>query len=201
MDLPLFELQISDDESSALEVNYVALVEKPAIEKNFLSFGDQRLSFAVNEDRRIISGPAMLADVPIFRKAEGSIPDHMVVFKAATIYEIAQKFFLKGFNQNFNLMHDENQIVEGVSVFESFIVDSTRGIQPMKGYEDASDGSWFMSATVKDDAVWEKIKSGEVKGFSVEGLFKYKKAALSSEEAFEKIKSILNEIIDIEATQ
>jgi hypothetical protein len=195
MEYPLFELQISEDEDSALEVNYTALVGEPAIEKNFLAFNEQKQNFAiVDNERRIISGPAMLPDYAMFRKADGDLPDHKVYFKKETIYEVAQKFFAKGFNQNFNLMHNPELKVEGVSVFESFITDSERGIMPMKGFEDVPEGSWFMSAKVDNDEVWGKIKSGEVKGFSVEGFFKYKKPKMTEEAAFEKIKSILNEI-------
>jgi len=152
-------------------------------------------SFAiVNEDRRIISGPAMLADVPIFRSANGNVPDHYVVFKAETIYAIAQKFIKKGFGENFNLMHDSNQKTDGVSLFESFIVDSKRGILPMKGFEDAQDGSWFISAKVDNEELWQRIKSGEFRGFSVEGMFQYKKEKLEVdyESALEEIKNILN---------
>jgi len=195
MEYPLFELLISEDESNPLEVSYVALVDKPAIERNFLAFADQKpMSFAVDEDRRIISGPAMLADVPIFRLADGDNPDHLVVFKASTIYDIAQKFFQKDFHKNFNLMHDPDLKTEGVSVFESFIVDSSRGIKPMAGFEDAKDGSWFISAKINNDNVWQIIKSGKVKGFSVEGMFKYKKEQTADEQAFSKINEILNGI-------
>lgn len=195
MDYPLYELLISEEEGSSLEVNYVALVDMPAIEKNFLKFNEQKQGFAsVDEERRIISGPAMLSDVPIFRKAEGDLPDHLVVFKSNTIYDIAQKFFTKDFHKNFNIMHNPEDKAEGVSVFESFIVDSSRGILPMKGFEDAKDGSWFISAKINNDEVWNKIKSGEVKGFSVEGLFKYKKAPVSAEQAYNQIKDILNRI-------
>jgi hypothetical protein len=195
MEYPLFELQISEDEDSSLEVNYVSLVGEPAIERNFLAFNEQKQAFAiVDNDRRIISGPAMLADVAMFRKGDENMPDHKVYFKKETIYDIAQKFFIKGFNQNFNLMHDPNNKAEGVSVFESFITDSERGIMPMKGFEDAPEGSWFLSAKINNDDIWGKIKSGEVKGFSVEGFFKYKKPVMSEEAAFEKIKQILNEI-------
>jgi len=195
MEYPLFELLISEDESNPLEVSYVALVDKPAIERNFLAFADQKpMSFAVDEDRRIISGPAMLADVPIFRLADGEIPDHLVVFKASTIYDIVQKFFQKDLHKNFNLMHDPTLKTDGVSVFESFIVDSSRGIKPMAGFEDAKDGSWFISAKINNDNVWKIIKSGQVKGFSVEGMFKYKKEQTADEQAFSKIKEILNGI-------
>lgn len=195
MEYPLFELQISEEEDSELEVNYIALVADPAIEKNFMAFSEQKQNFAIfDNERKIISGPAMLPNYAMFRKGDADMPDHKVFFKKNTIYEIAQKFFDKGFNQNFNLMHNSDLKLEGVSVFESFITDSERGIMPMKGFEDVPEGTLFMSAKVNNEEVWEKIKSGEVKGFSVEGFFKYKKPKMTEEAAFEKIKEILNEI-------
>ena len=173
MGLLIYEMAISEDLSSDLQVEFVALVDKPAIEKNFLAFNKQ--SFAtIDEDRRIISGAAMLSNVPIYRK-DDSIGEYYVVFKPETIYEIVQKFFAKGYANNFNLMHDAEMQVSGVTVFESFICDSKRGIQPMKGFEDAPDGSWLGSFLVENDSVWSKIKAGDFKGFSVEGLFNYKK--------------------------
>jgi hypothetical protein len=82
-------------------------------------------------------------------------------------------------------------------MFESFIVDSERGIQAMKGFEDAPQGSWFGSFKVENEEVWNKIKSGEFKGFSVEGIFNYKKEkqAISVEEAmWSKIVEILEQV-------
>jgi hypothetical protein len=168
MALPLYKLQIDPQADSDLEVNYVALVDQPAIEKDFMAFKDHKMFFA-NEDRKIISGPAMLADTPIYRNDKNG--EYMVVFEKATIEQICQKFFAKGYNQNFNIMHDPNQKTDGVFVFESFITDSARGIKPMAGYEDAPDGSWFISAKIDNEEVWGKIKAGDFKGFSVEGQF------------------------------
>ena len=195
MNLPIYEMQISEDLASDLEVQYVALVDKPAIEKNFLAFRDKQSFAIINEDRRIISGAAMLANVPIYRKDEQN-GEYMVVFRPATIYDIAQKFFAKGFNNNFNLMHDPNMKCEGVTVFESFISDKTRGIQPMKGFEDAQDGSWFISAKVNNDQVWQLIKEGRVKGFSVEGMFSYKKELSKEESMLQQVYDILNGITE-----
>lgn len=194
MEYPLFELQISEDEDSTLEVDYVALVDTPAIEKNFLAFNEQKQYFAIDNERRIISGAAMIPNFPMFRKGDGEMPDHKVFFSKETIYQIAQKFFMKGFNRNFNIMHDPEMKMDDVFVFESFISDEERGIMPMKGLEDTPNGTWFLSAKVNNDDAWGKVKSGDLKGLSVEGLFKYKKYKMTEEEAFEKIKSILNEI-------
>lgn len=194
--LPLFQLEIDPDSDSPVEVDYVALVDKPAIEKNFLSFKASKkpLQFdVVSEDRRIISGPAMLANVPIYRRDE-EMGEYYVVFTPQTIYDIAQKFFQKGFNQNFNLMHDAEARVQGVNIFESFITDSARGIAPMKGFEDAEEGSWFISAKVNNDAVWQLIKENKVRGFSVEGLFQYKKSKMNADQILSQISELLKNV-------
>jgi len=71
-------------------------------------------------------------------------------------------------------MHDLIKSETGVTMFESFISDKSRGIEPMKGFEDAPDGSWFVSdASRENDEVWDKVKQGMVNGFSIEGIFNY----------------------------
>ena len=170
MALPVYEMVINPDESSEVEVSFVALVDKPAIEKNFLAF-NKALQFAINEEKRIISGPAMIANQLIYRKDANG--EYNVFFSPETIREIAIKFFKKDYQKNINLFHDPNLSLEGVTIFESFVSDAERGISPMKGFEDSPDGTWFISAKVENDEVWNKIKSGEVKGFSVEGIFSF----------------------------
>jgi hypothetical protein len=67
----------------------------------------------------------------------------------------------------------------------------------MKGFEDAPEGSWFGSFKVENESVWNKIKSGEFKGFSVQGMFQYRKEkeSLSVEEAlWSEICEILNSV-------
>ncbi|RYZ84788.1 MAG: hypothetical protein EOP04_17320, partial [Proteobacteria bacterium] len=115
-------------------MNYVALVDRPAIERHFMAFStEHRMQFKTDDERRILSGPAMLANTPIYRKRDEE--EFYVVFEPAEIEKIVQKFFLKNYHSNFNLMHDEKQAVDDVFVFESFIVDRQRGIPPMQGFE------------------------------------------------------------------
>jgi hypothetical protein len=137
----------------------------------------------------------MLADTPIYRNDQNG--EYYVTFTKDTIEKIAQKFFKKGYQSNVNLMHDEALAVEGVTMYESFIVDSSRGVMAMKGFEDAPEGSWFGSFKVENESVWNKIKSGEFKGFSVEGIFNYKKEKqpMSVEESlWSEICSILEQV-------
>lgn len=193
MDLPVYLLDISEDMNDDAEVDYVALVDKPAIQKNWNAFKNQQRFEVVSEDKRIISGPLMLADVPIFR-SDATYGDYYVVFSKDTIFKIAQKFFKRGYQSNVNLMHSANAQVEGVTMFESFITDQSRGILPMKGFEDAPEGSWFGSFKVDNDEVWNDVKEGKFKGFSVEGLFTYKTKPKKEEELMNAIKEILQQV-------
>ena len=196
MKLPIYQLEISDDLNDDVEVDFVALVDRPAIEKDFLMFKEAKANFVIqSEDRRIVSGALMLADTPIYRNDQNG--EYYVTFTKDTIEKIAQKFFKKGYQSNVNLMHDEALAVEGVTMYESFIVDSSRGVMAMKGFEDAPEGSWFGSFKVENESVWNKIKSGEFKGFSVEGIFNYKKGKqpMSVEESlWSEICSILEQV-------
>jgi hypothetical protein len=185
-------LDITDSIDDDSQVDFIALVDRPAIQRNWNAFNKTQKFEVTNEDRRIISGAIMLADTPIFR-SDNTYGDYYVAFTAETIIKIVQKFFKKGFQSNVNLMHNSNQQFEGVTLFESFISDPSRGIMPMKGFEDAPEGSWFGSMIVENDEAWAKVKSGEIMGFSVEGLFSYKpkevKQAASLMDAIRKILS------------
>jgi hypothetical protein len=191
--LPVYKCVIEDQLDSDLQVEFVSFVDKPAIDRNFLAFKNQ-LRFSIDPEKHIVSGPAMLADMLIYRNDPQGLGEYYTTFDKEAIMSIVQKFFKKGFVQNFNLMHDSSNKQAGITVFESFITDEVRGIKPMKGFDDAKDGSWFISAKVENEEVWNKIKDGTVKGFSIEGIFKHIPVTmqkLSADIAVEKIKAIL----------
>lgn len=192
MELPVFEL-VFDEQDEKCGLQAVALVNEPAIQRNFLVFSkeEKKYSFAIqSEEQRILSGPLMIPDLQMFRKAEGNRPEHYVFFTAETIKNLVYKFFKQGSAGNVNLMHNENKTPEGVVLFESFILDSSRGIKPPNGFEDLPEGTWFGSYKVFNDEVWQQAKTNEFKGFSVEGIFSYE-TAQSEEEA------MLQQVIDI----
>lgn len=193
MDLQFYKAEIDPNPESDLEVNFIGLVDKPAIERNFQAFKNH-LKFTLNEEKRIISGPAMIADMPLYRK-DDNLGEYYVVFDKAAITAIITKFHAKGYMQNFNMFHNENAQVKDVSIFNSFQSDDDLGVAPLKSFEDVADGSWFVSAKVKNEQVWADAKSGKIKGFSIEGLFTYVplvKPKMSMDEAAKKIKQILN---------
>lgn len=194
MNLPVYALEISTDLNDQSEVDFVALVDNPAIQRNFLAFNEHKeFKFEIqSEEKQIISGPLMLADTPIYRNDKNG--EYYVTFSPQTIEQIVQKFFQKGFQNNVNLMHDANQQVQGVTMFESFICNPSRGIAPMKGFEDAPAGSWFGSFKIDNQQVWADVKAGKFSGFSVEGLFNYKKQVDSNQKMWEQICEILEQV-------
>lgn len=153
-------------------LNAISLVENPAVEVDFLAFAKDEsavLQFA-DEERHIITGIALLADTPIYRIAPDRT-EYYVRFTKDCIRQLVEKYFKFGLTNSVNIEHKDNQFVDGVTMLESYIIDKERGICPNE-FASAPDGSWVVSYKVSNLDVWSKIKSGEVKGFSVQGLFR-----------------------------
>ena len=122
-----------------------------------------------SEEKRIITGAAMLANKPIYR-FDDARGEYYVVFDADTIWTIAKKMARKAMYNAVNTDH-ATPVNEGVYMIEMYFIDRARGVNPPVGFEDAEDGSMFVTYLVDNEEVWEKVKAGEWKGFSVEGLF------------------------------
>jgi len=135
----------------------------------------------------------MIADMPIYRK-DGN-EEYYVVFSADEIRKIVQRFFKKGYQAKVNIEHSTP--VKDVYMFESYIIDRTKGVEPPDGFEDIPDGSWWGSFKVENDKVWQECKNGTFKGFSIEGMFKYErtdKVVTPEEEIMSQIFKILEQI-------
>ena len=161
----------------------------------------QKMKYSIqDEDKRIVTGPAMLANRPIYR-FDDNRGAYMVIFSPETIFKIAKKFARRQYHNNVNENHAD--VINGVSMFESYIIDTKRGVLPPKGYEDSDDGSWFVSYIVDNDDTWGKVKNGMFTGFSVEGVFDfnsenpitYVEQEYKSQDdiIYEKIYSIVNQ--------
>jgi len=156
-------------------------VDNTPIKENFFKF-------SADTEKRIISGPLMVADLPIYRRTEDE--EYYGVFQKEDIYNLRNKFFKQGKSNLVNEMHDSNKMIDGVYMIESFLIDEKRGINAPTGYN-LTDGSWFGSYKIDNDEVWNDfIKNGEFKGFSVEGIFNTVKID-------EKPQNIIEDIINI----
>lgn len=188
--LPVYKLRIKEDDTDKnLSVDYVGLVDKPAVMVNWLAF-KEKIKFVSDEERRLIMGPLMIADMPIFRRDE-NMGDHYVIFDKTEIRKIAEKFFRNGYQSNFNLMHDPSMKVSGISIFQSIIPDKSMGIEAPKAFKEVSEGSWIGVAKVNNDEIWsEFIKTGMLRGFSIEGFFNYEYATDSDKEVIDYVAGL-----------
>lgn len=183
MERKLYELVITEDEQSG--VDFVALVDRPAIEHNWHAFKSPEQFKVVSEERRIVMGPLMVPNQPIFRKDKGE--PYYVVFSEDTIQKIAKRFMRKGFTANVNQMHNARMVADKCYMIESFMVDETRGIHTPDKFATMPNGTWFGTYAIENDKIWQKVKSGEFQGFSVEGIFEEIALASIEEKMIEEL--------------
>lgn len=164
--IPVYSAIVTDD---GLGMERISLVDDPAMESDFQFFANEedRFKFSVqNEDQHILFGVVIRADHPVLRISAEGFP-YYITFSKETIKTIAQKYFRDGNQNNFNLMHTPGTEVNSVEMLQFFIKDIDNGIDP-KGFEDIEDGSLFGEFKVTDEAIWQDIKAGKFKGFSME---------------------------------
>lgn len=191
--LPVFDLEISDEELNKSGVQYVAMVDDPAVQMDWQAFSESKeIKFVADEERRIVMGVLMRADFPIYRN-DPERGEHYVRFKKETIDRIINKFSKLGYHNNVNLMHQKDAIAEGVYMRGSFQVDKSIGIAAPAGMK-VEDGSWIGQYYVENDQIWEEVKAGTFKGFSVEGFFGYQFSNEEPDSEIDQIISILNSL-------
>lgn len=166
MNIPTYRIVI-DMENPEVGMHAISLVEHPAIEIPFLCFNEESHSFSLNEEKRIITGPAILADTPIYR-CSPMRGEYYIVFTKETIRQLVEKYSASGLLNSVNLQHDDNAFIDSAIMVESIIIDKERGICPNE-FKDIPDGSWIVSYKITDDALWNEIKNGKhLNGFSIE---------------------------------
>ena len=162
--------------------------------KELAQIGKQKLSlkFTADVEKRIISGPLMVAELPIYRRDDSG--EYYGIFTATDIFNIVKKFFRNNNTAQVNMMHDSNLMLKGVYMIESFLIDKNRGIYSPAGYN-LTEGSWFGSFKVDNEEVWDDyVKTGKFKGFSVEGMFKTVKIDDKPKSAMEQIIEVVKNI-------
>ena len=194
--LPIYYATINED-LSGLDlkqqgIQNIALVDSPAMMQEWLAFNEQKpyeFKMALQEEQRIVTAPVIVADLPIYRKVEDK--EFYVVYKKDTNMQILQKYMLDGNQRKVKLTHDTSELSKGIFVFEVFISDASRGIKQPEGF-DLPDGTIFCSMKVNNDDIWKRVKSGEVKGVSLEGFFDLEQEVILDEQEIEAIiKNIL----------
>ena len=172
--LPLYELTIEDEATD--EIFAISLVESPAIELDFQYMGKESVQFAeVSKDKRLIMGPILVPDKRILR-IDGEGKEYEVFFKPSTVRRLSQMYLERKYNDSATIEHEKK--VKGLTLVESWIVDNKfQDKSKAYGFQ-VPEGSWMGTFLVdkspEGNKIWDDyVKTGKVKGFSIEGLFSH----------------------------
>jgi len=188
---------IIDEEADRFGVEAISLVEFPAIEENWVFFNkDQFLSLAkLDEEQKTLVGAVLIPNKEIPRYDQQEEEEFIVFFTENTIKQ-AQELFMSSLNNN-NATFEHKVPLEGITVIESWIKEDKRNDKSTAfGFSKLPVGTWFVKMKINNNDMWEKVKSGEVKGFSIEGYFTDKLIEASIPKRYNSIE-ICNMIRDI----
>jgi len=184
---------ILDDDQMAEGISAISIVESPAIESNFIALKNHAVQFAtVDTDKRILMGPALIPNKPIYRNQDGE--EFYVYFSKATI-EKASQLYLKNGNQSKATLEHEISI-NGLTLVESWLkIDEQHDKSAAYGLNDPV-GTWYVAMKVDNAEIWDEyVKTGKVKGFSIEGFFADKSTVMSKDEIkLKELKDLLKSV-------
>jgi hypothetical protein len=164
----LIEL-IIDEKDDLSGVDAISVVENPAIQSNFVALKSEEIKLAqVDTEKRILMGAVLIPEKPIFRR--NGEDEYYIYFSKDTVNKASQLFFKNGNQNNWTLEHDKQ--IQGLTVVESWIVEDTQKDKSAIYNLSVPVGTWMASVKVEDDNIWNDfVKTGKVKGFSLEGYF------------------------------
>ena len=168
MDYKVYELFIEED-SEFSGVEAISIVEEPAIEEDFVALKAHKIEMAeVDTDKRILMGPALIPDKKIYRRNDEE--EYYIFFSKDTVRKASELFLARGNQNNSTLEHQYD--LHGLSVVESWIVDDPQTDKAKLYNLNVPEGTWMVSVKVNNEEVWQEfVKTGKVKGFSIEGYF------------------------------
>ena len=166
--MEVIELYIDENnEFSGIEA--ISVVENPAIEEDFIALKKHEVQLAeVDTEKRILMGAALVPNKKIYRT--NGDEEYYIFFSENTVRKASELFLSRGKQNNSTLEHDVQ--LSGMSVVESWIVEDKEKDKSRKYDLNVPVGTWMVSVKVNNDQIWEEfVKSGKVKGFSIEGFF------------------------------
>lgn len=192
---------ILDEDQEMTGVEAISVVENPAIEEDFIALKSEEIKLAeINKEKRILMGALLVPNKPIYRRSGDD--EYYIYFSKETVAKASQMYLVNG-NQNNSTMEHQYDL-KGLSLVESWLVEDEVHDKSRKYGMNVPLGTWMGAVKVNNEEVWnDYVKTGKVKGFSIEGYFADKmersqnSVGMSKEEqeandTIEKLKSIFN---------
>ena len=191
----IVELVLDEDQEMA-GIEAISIVESPAIEADFVALKADEIKLAeVDKEKKILMGALLIPNKPIFRNSDDQ-DDYYIYFSKDTV-EKASQLYLKNGNQN-NATLEHQHSLNGLTLVESWLVVDEKFDKSRKYGMNVPVGTWMGSVKVNNDEVWnDYVKTGKVKGFSIEGYFADKMDRPKDSVGLSKDEKLINQIKDI----
>lgn len=174
----------------------ISLVENPAMEGHFITLSEQEAEIqlkTINEDERLLIGLVLEPNKPVYRNQDGE--EFNIVFSEGTVKELSHGFYKGGFHQNSSLEHNDK--INGVTFVESWIIEDSKNDKSSALGLSYPKGSWMATMKVDSQDVWDDyVKTGKVKGFSVDAMVSLKELKFKSEINMSEQKSVIEAITE-----
>lgn len=147
------------------DIYAISLVDEPAIEENFiyLSKDKQEQIFLEKEDKHLIVGAVLVPNKPIYRN--NGKEEFYIQFSKETIEHLAYEYLMNG--RMYSVTTDHKEIADDICLVESWIKTSENDKSNDYGMN-LPIGTWIAAMKVENEEVWQRVKQGELKGFSIE---------------------------------
>ena len=189
---------VLDEENNEIGIEAISVVENPAIEENFLALKSNIIELKeADKEKKLLVGALLIPNKPIYRRSGDE--EYYIYFSKDTVAKASQMYLMNGNQNNATLEHQHD--VVGLTLVESWIVEDEVHDKSRKFGMDVPLGTWMGSVKVNNDEVWNDfVKTGKVKGFSIEGYFADRmdrpkepiKEEVEAKQLLSKLKDILN---------
>lgn len=187
---------IIDEQDEQSGIDAVSVVHSPAIEENFIALNKHEIELKeVDTEKRILMGAALVPNKQIYRR-NAKNEEYYIYFSSDTIRKASELFLMRS-NQN-NATYEHEKKLTGLSVVESWIIDDSKSDKSRLYGFDLPKGTWMISMKVNNDEVWNDVKEGKVKGFSIEGYFADKFEMSAEEDEATEVVNELKRLLGIE---
>lgn len=185
------------------ETYAISMVEMPAIEEDFVALAKEEEKIEVqlsDDEKHMVYGAVLVPDKDIYRN--NGEQEFYISFTKESIEKMSQDF-MKEYRQK-EVTVDHSDVANEVCVVESWIkADLFKDKSVALGLNETLPiGTWFCGMKVNNIETWERIKAGELKGFSVESMISLEEFSKNDNNMIEtndemfwsKLKNVMNDI-------
>ena len=160
---------VLDEDNNEIGIEAISVVENPAIEEDFIALNSNIIELKeADKEKKLLVGALLIPNKPIYRRSGDD--EYYIYFSKETVVKASQMYLMNGNQSKATLEHEHD--INGLTLVESWIVEDEVHDKSRKFGMNVPVGTWMGSVKVNNDEVWNDfVKTGKVKGFSIEGYF------------------------------